>query len=237
MTVRPSDLEKILIESPAAGLSAAAHRVRDAVLACADRAAGLAGLGALIDNRTLAPRLRAAALLGVVTAADLCGLPLPDAALAAVEDPLVIDAALQYRLASALTGALFGLPDGAAERRTRRLIGRRLIAAGERGPHVTRVLLDAGEFDSAVRAALDDYFDNVAPRLERPDAVTRVFAEVALEWAERAPDTMFTPFVRGLAMRDPAAPPRLAALLMTADAPAELRAKARHLLLGPRTFN
>src|SRR5262245_57393291 len=147
----PTDLAKILASHPGEGAVAAATRARDAVLAANDRQAALAALSEVANDRRMKPQLRVAALLGAAQAATIAALPVPAAAFDAVIDPVVIDSALQSQLSPALTSVLASAPHDTFFRETRRMIGRRLLVTGERGSHVTRLLLDAGDHEGAVQ--------------------------------------------------------------------------------------
>jgi hypothetical protein len=236
--VSPTDLAKILASRPGEGASAAATRVRDAVLAAEDRGAALSALGEVANDRRLKPQLRVAALLGTAQAATIAALPVPAAAFDAVVDPVVIDSALQSQLAPALTSVLASAPHDTFFRETRRMIGRRLLVTGERGSHVTRLLLDAGDHEGAVRAAADDFMKTVLTRRKSPDKVTRSWATIALDWMLRHPESIFGPLAEELRRRDPQAPAFLAELIAGLDEqPAHLVAAARKILTGSRERN
>ncbi len=238
LTVSPTDLAKILASRPGEGAAAAAVRARDAVLAAEDRRSALAALGEVANDRRLKPQLRVAALLGTAQAATIAALPVPAAAFDAVVDPVVIDSAFQAQLAPALTAVLASAPNDSFFRETRRMIGRRLLLTGERGSHVTRLLLDAGDHQSAVRAAADDFIKTVLPRRKTPDKIARSWASIAIEWMLRHAETMFGPLTEELRRRDPQAAAFLAELITGLDEqPAHLVAAAKQILSGTRERN
>jgi hypothetical protein len=120
--------------------------------ALAGRAAP-AELAALAGEPSLVPGQRAIALLAVAIAlAGDPGAACPPAALDAVEDEATCAAAIDAGLGAALTGVLRAVPTGEL-RATRVLVGRRLLAAGETGPHVVELLLAGGDRARAAAAA------------------------------------------------------------------------------------
>jgi hypothetical protein len=119
--------------------------------------ASLAELAASAADRTRIAHDRAIALLAVAVAlaCDPTALAPPEA-LDALDDPELVDAALASGLAAALTGVLRAAPADASWRPVRVLVGRRLVAAGETGPHVVELLLAAGDRTRAASLAADD---------------------------------------------------------------------------------
>lgn len=181
------------------GPRGAATRMREDVLASAEPLAALEELAATANDPSLRPRTRATALLAISLAATAGGLPIPEAALEAIDDPLVIDEALRSGMVSALTGVLALSPkqDGQLAA-TRALIGSRLLSAGERGPHVTGLLVDAEEYDLAATAAADDFVASIMPALVSPNAMVYACAAIALSWLADRQERLFVLFCREL---------------------------------------
>ena len=170
-----------------------------------------ARLAELARDPELAPRRRATALLAVAIA--LAAEPAsvaPDAALDAVEDADTIDAAIEAGLAAALTGVMRAAPREGSLQATRRMIGRRCLAAGVVGPHVARLLADAGDREGAAHAAVVD----LAPRLDgdRLDRALAAWLHLLVSWSADAARPLFGDVVRALSVR-PAAIEQLSELL------------------------
>jgi hypothetical protein len=146
---------------------------------------------------------RLEALFAVGRAVAASGAVVPAAALDAVGDAAVIDAALEAGAAAAITGVLFGAPDDRLNRSTRILVGRRLMAAGVRGAHVTRLLIDARDWEAAVRAAADDYLSNINVLASNPDSVASAWAVLAISWRDTHPDLLWKPLIAEIEARDP----------------------------------
>lgn len=207
--------------------------LRDAVLADSDPCTALAALAQVANDESLRPRHRVEALLGVATAAALGDLPIPASALAAVEDPVVIETALRRGLAHALTGVLGRAPADPGLRATRQMIGRLLLAAGQRGPHITALLIDAGDFPAAARAAADEFISSVLPAAEHPNVTALAWAGIALGWFESHGESVFAPLLAELNARNRDAAPALARLIARVpDANPVLVDAARTALLG-----
>lgn len=167
-----------LHEEIARGPIAAALAVRDAVAADAAAAAAIA------DNGELDMPIRVAALLAIAVVAQ-DGVSVPDAAVVALEDDLLVDAVIERDASSAITGIV----DAAGERvseRVRRYLALRLKAAGATGMHVASLLVAAEDLDGAVRAALPSLD---AALLERADdeTIVRALAAVVADWARARP--------------------------------------------------
>ncbi len=158
-------------------------------------------LAELAADPELAPSLRAIALLGVAMGlADAPALPAPPGALDAVEDAATAAAAIELGMVGALTGVLRAAPLTPQLRTTRRLIGRRCLAAGVVGPHVARLLADGGDHEAAARAAAD----YLAPRLiaGRSSAETWACLHLLVEWSDLEAEPLFTQVIERLAPVD-----------------------------------
>jgi hypothetical protein len=117
---------------------------------------GLLALGELVADRDHPRQPRAIALLAIaIVLARDPKRALPDGALDALEDPDLVDAALAGGLAAALTGVLLAAPNDATMRATRTWLGRRMVASGERGPHIVELLLAAGDRKRACELAAE----------------------------------------------------------------------------------
>lgn len=167
-----------LHEEIARGPIAAALAVREVVATDASAAAAIA------DNAELDMPIRVAALLAIAVVAQ-DGVSVPDAAVVALEDDLLVDAVIERDASSAITGIV----DAAGERvseRVRRYLALRLKAAGATGMHVASLLVAAEDLDGAVRAALPSLD---AALLERADdeTIVRALAAVVADWARARP--------------------------------------------------
>jgi hypothetical protein len=163
-----------LHEEIAHGPVAAALAARAAVAVDAEAAARIA------DNADLDVSVRVAALLAVALVAQ-DGVRVPDVALAALEDDLLIDAVLASGTASAITGVLCAAGDRASDG-LRRYLALRITAAGATGIHVAALLVDVGDVAGAVRAA--------APAMAAPlrdgaddDPAVLALAAIVTEWS------------------------------------------------------
>lgn len=167
-----------LYEESARGPIAAALAVRDAVALDAPAAAAIA------DNPDLDMSVRVAALLAIAVVAQ-DGVPVPDAAVSALEDDLLVDAVLERDATSAITGIVDAARDRVSDR-VRRYLAVRLDAAGATGIHVASLFVAADHLDAAVRAALPAL---VASLREEPadETVVRALAAVVAEWARSRP--------------------------------------------------
>lgn len=147
--------------------------------------ARLPDLAELSADASLSPRLRVVALLavGLRLAAEPEAL-LPELVLDAIDDVNTITAALEMRLGGALTGVLAAAPHDDSLRATRRILGRRMLAAGENGPHVVQLLRDAGDSERAAVAAADDLAAHLEGTPESLELLLRL--HVTLEWARDA---------------------------------------------------
>jgi hypothetical protein len=174
-------------------------------------ATGLAPLAELAADRALPARQRAIVLLAVSLAlADEPTAAAPDAALDAVDDADVVEAAIEAGLSAAVTGVLRAAPRDAASLAARRLVGRRCLAVGIHGPHIAMLLADGGDPAGAAEAAVAD----LRPRLAgEPGPDTLACLHLLVIWSEDPSLPLFGDIVRRLAADDPGAPERLAILL------------------------
>jgi hypothetical protein len=193
--------------------AAAAASLRDAALADAATASALDELAGLAADESLSARQRATALLAVSMVAAIADLPLPGRAVEAVEDAELVDTALADGMADAVTGPLRQAPADASVRALRSMVAGRLLAAGDRSPRVVALLIDAGDFDRAVRAAAEQFVAEVMPAVDRPTVVAEAWGGIALGWLADYPDRIFRPLRDELARRDPTAPAALARLI------------------------
>lgn len=196
-----SEFRHTLAEVPRMGPRPIAARLRAMVLTHHDPRAALADLGGVAADDTRAPVVRLAALHATATAASLTELPLPDSVADAIQDTLLVDAALAYDLPQAVIGALRQLPvDDRGLRFVRVLVGRRLLAARSYGSHVTQVLIDGGDLDAAARAAAL-HFGLLAPHLSAtPMPVHAAWARLAIGWMKEH-ERMFITLCRELNAR------------------------------------
>ena len=209
-----SHWKQMLLGSGTGDAEARASALRGAVVSAPSRAEALEALAELAGDTTLKPFDRVVALLAVSTAAAVTGLPLPDAAFAAVEDSALIDEALRRGSSGAVTGVLGRAPAGDDYRALRQLVARRLLAAGERGMHVTSLLIDAGDYARAVDAAVDDFVDNVQSAGD--PLLGQAWAAQSIRWMADHEEEVFAPLVAALAARQPGAPAALADLIARA---------------------
>jgi hypothetical protein len=86
-------------------------------------------------------------------------------------------------LGGALTAVLHAAPKASGLRATRMLIGRRLLAAGENGPHVIRLLLDGGDRDRAAQAAAADLLAHLDAG-PAPELWARI--HLVIDWSDDA---------------------------------------------------
>lgn len=156
------------------GPVAAALAVRDAVAFEITAAAEIA------DNAALDMTVRVAALLAV---ALVCqdGVPVPDAALTALEDDLLVDAVLASAAASALTGILYAARQRVTEA-LRRYLALRIAAAGVTGVHVAELLISVGDCEAAVRAAAPTLVATLRD-IPHDDPVALALATIISDWA------------------------------------------------------
>lgn len=192
----------------------------------------LAELARIAGDRRVATGARVMALLATAQVAALRGSRLPDGALAALEDPRVVETALRLRLGAALTGAL-GLADPAAlTPQLSRLLALRLVLAGERGPHVVKLILRAGtdeDLGLAGRIAAEDFCAAIATRSLR-DADVVEWCRAAIGWVDARQGAFFARFAEELRRRDAAAPARLADWLARVGGPSPAIERARRSL-------
>src|SRR5688500_17143180 len=172
------------VAAAARGGDVATRELRDRVLAADEPRAVLATLAAIAADAAAPVPTRVTALLTVARVAVIADLPIPDAALDAIDDVAVLEGAITRGAVAAVTGTLRRHPEAAPT--TRRRIAHRLIAAGVRGPHITQLALDGGDEDTALDCAVDDFVGRVLPA-PRTDLGAQAFATMALEWMERRP--------------------------------------------------
>jgi hypothetical protein len=167
-----------LHEEIAHGPVAAALAARAAVAADAEAAARIA------DNADLDLSVRVAALLAVALVAQ-DGVRVPDVALSAIEDDLLVDALLASGTASAITGLLCAAGDRASDG-LRRYLALRITAAGATGIHIAALLVDVGDLDGAVRAAVPAM---IAPLRDAAadDPTVLALGVVVTEWSRSHP--------------------------------------------------
>lgn len=164
---------------------------------------GLELLATLAVDKRLAPTQQTVVLLAVsLLLATHPGTLPPADALDAVEDAETASAAIHAGLGAALTGILQAAPREASLSATRRLIGRRLAAAGELGPHVVQLLLDAGDRERAAQIAAADLGRFLAGH-DRRSAETSARLRVLMTWSEDA--ELFARIVENLARLHPSA--------------------------------
>ncbi|HEX5062941.1 MAG TPA: hypothetical protein VFV99_26385 [Kofleriaceae bacterium] len=174
-------------------------------------AAGLAILGAMSIDRRLAPHQRMTVLLAISVLLALTPETPPAEALDAVEDEETAATAIRSGYGAALTGVLAAAPRGGSLDATRRLLGRRLVAAGERGPHVAQLLLDAGDRVRAAQLAADDLAQHLATHAE-PTLETWARLRILLDWS--SDDALLDAVLQQLATQHPALLARLEPLLV-----------------------
>jgi hypothetical protein len=168
-------------------------------------------LAALAVDGDLAPRQRALALLGCALAlAAHPAAAAPEAALDAIEDPDLGAAAIDGGVVAALTGVLRAAPLDGSLRATRKLIGRRCLAAGVFGPHVARLLADGGDREGAAHAGATDLVEHLRAGNRGPELWA--WLHLVLTWGEDQ-GLLFGDLIRALEAADPDASQRLGALL------------------------
>lgn len=157
----------------AQGPVAAALAAREAVSLDVQTAAAIA------DNADLDMNVRVAALLAIAIVAQ-DGVAVPDAALAVLEDDLLVDAILASGASSALTGVLSAAGDRVSEG-LRRYLALRIAAAGANGFHVAHLLLVVGDVDGAVRAALPTLIATLRD-VGDDDPIALALATIVADW-------------------------------------------------------
>lgn len=157
----------------AQGPVAAALAAREAVSLDVQTAAAIA------DNADLDMNVRVAALLAIAIVAQ-DGVAVPDAALAVLEDDLLVDAILASGASSALTGVLSAAGDRVSEG-LRRYLALRIAAAGASGFHVAHLLLVVGDVDGAVRAALPTLIATLRD-VGDDDPIALALATIVADW-------------------------------------------------------
>ena len=162
----------------AAGPIAAALAARDAVAADADVAASI------VDNSDLEPSVRVAALLALALVAQ-DGARVPDLALAALEDDVLLDAVLASGAASALTGLACAAGDRISDG-LRRYLALRIRVAGATGMHVAALYLRVGEVDAAVAAAVPVIAESVRGNAA-DEPVVLALAMIVADWSRERP--------------------------------------------------
>ena len=155
------------------GPVAAALAARDAVTLDVQTAALIA------DNAELDMTVRVAALLAIALVAQ-DGVAVPDAALAALEDDLLVDAVLASAASSALTGVLYAAKDRVSDG-LRRYLALRVAAGGATGVHVADLLLSVGDVDGAVRAAAPTFVATLR-EIGEDDPIVLALATIVREW-------------------------------------------------------
>ena len=158
----------------AQGPLAAALASREAVAGDAQTAAAIA------DDAACEMTVRVAALLALAIVAQN-GVHIPDAAVSALEDDLLIDAVLASSATPAITGVAAAARDRITER-LRRYLAVRIAAAGATGVHVAELLLAAGDVDAAVRAALPTLTDALRDARD-DDPIVLALATILHDWA------------------------------------------------------
>jgi hypothetical protein len=167
----------------------------------ADPKRAVADLAALAADADAPATTRVMALAALGRIAAIGGVPVPDLTDVVGAEP-VIAAAIALGMADALTGVISQLPDGPYERITRKMIGFRLLAAGVRGPHVTRVLADAGELDGAAQAIADDFIASLLPAVRSPNRLAMAWAAELARLLDRHGARLAEPLRAALARRD-----------------------------------
>jgi len=143
------DARALLQQHLAEGAEAAALAVWRAATH-GDAAAWADATGAIADATDLDPRLRVAALLAAALLAQR-GAPVTDAALRALGDDALLDAALDAGASAAITGiaAAAGPRLGDDDRR---YLAQRLAASGAIGEHIAALHVAVGNLDAAAAA-------------------------------------------------------------------------------------
>jgi len=175
--------------------------MREAALGCRVPRLVLAQLAQLAaDGRVAMPRRVTALTVAAELLVYLDCAP-PESALDAADDAAVIAAAVATQSEQALTGILAVAPSDAITNATRRLIGHKLVAAGRFGPHVTRLLIDGGDWNAAIEAAVIDHCQPA----DVAEELILARAWVCVSWHEQHRESMFLPFVAELRRKSPSA--------------------------------
>jgi len=173
------------------------------ILAGPDAAQGLAELGAVAGSRRQATHLRLVALFAAARVATSLGTALPCPA--ALEDPVLLDAALQLGLARRFAS----LVADSASPQLWRWVARRLALAGERGTHVHGLWLQSGDDPAqAATLAVDDFLGSLLAR-SASDPLVALWCRSLLRYA-RASSEFLGAFGGELKRRDPAGAATLA---------------------------
>jgi hypothetical protein len=158
----------------ARGPTAAALAARERVAAEPDAAAAIA------DDANLDINVRVAVLLALALVAQ-DGVRVPDAALSALEDDVLLDAVLASGAASAVTGLLCAA-GARVSSGLRRYLALRIRAAGAAGVHVGCLLVEVGEVDAAIDAALPTLRDALCNKRD-DDHTVLALALLVAEWS------------------------------------------------------
>ena len=164
-------LDQHIAEGPEPAALAVWRAATDDAAACAE------AVGALADDSDLDPRLRVAALLAAALLAQR-GAPVADAALRALGDDALLDAALDAGASAAVTG-IASAAGARLDDNSRRYLARRLAASGARGEHIAALHLaigDATAAASATAAALVAAFREHGPTSLAAHAVAHLAA-------------------------------------------------------------
>jgi hypothetical protein len=137
---------------------------------------------AIADDSNLDMSVRVAALLAIALAAQ-GGMHVPEVALGALEDDLLLDAVLASGASAAVTGIIAAAGDRISDG-VRRYLGLRLSAAGATGIHVAALLVGVGDHDGAVRAAVPGFARGI-----QHEPVLLALASIALDWMQH--DSVF----------------------------------------------
>ncbi len=156
------------------GPIAAALAARSAVSADAEAAA------AIVDDGDAEMSVRVAALLALALVAQ-DRVPVPDTAVFALEDDLLIDAILACGATSAITGIVAAAKDRVSGP-LMRYLAVRVAASGADGMHVAELLLGAGNADAAVRAAVPSLVTAMRDATD-DDIIVLALATIVDEWA------------------------------------------------------
>jgi len=158
----------------AQGPVAAALAAREAVAVDAQTAA------AIVDNSAFDMTVRVAALLSLAIVAQ-DGVQIPDAAVAALEDDLLIDAVLASSAACAITGVAAAAGDRVSDG-LRRYLALRVAADGASGVHVADLFLAVGDINGALRAALPTLTSALHDTSD-DDPTVLALATIVRDWA------------------------------------------------------
>jgi hypothetical protein len=144
-------------------------------------------------------RARVDALVQVVEAVSLRGIPIPDVIADAVDDVTLVDAAVALKRAGVVCAALHQLGPRPELESTRRRVVRRLIAAGASGTNLAALAFEIGDLSPAVTLATRDFEEHIAPRLggARPNMIVDAW----LGWLADQSDAAVTGVLRMLASR------------------------------------